>query len=701
MATIAPRFFVPAAGVHTPVSSVSGSTRSSDSATGMHTPASSVSGESEISAAPAGQRSASMTPAPAIGLPPVATRRASTASLMDQIFWRDVVSAIREHSGTVHKREATRAHALQLIQQLHDEPLDGEEAAKVFSRLLAQTDLPANASAARSFIATEVGGARRHNPIGQDAAQETKVSMLPDDLQAVIAANRRAGHTRLLSEADLAALSDEQRMQLGLFLSAREPQPQPATDGDAALAHAIANMSESELAAFDRQQAHQARTVTPARPHASRRNSTGQTEILTLPEDLQLAIAINRSLQNHAPNLNEQDLAALSDEQRMQLGLFLSSREHQQHVEINDDAVLAHAIAKKSEADLTAFASIQTPPTQIAVPWHAISGYWQGTKLWDLESWILNAVHSEREARRSNESSAELTEEDYLAMAPEAQQFFAAKALFRKTEEKPAPQLFPDRIRNHFRIVDARIDAADIEEVAQRWKTAATLLENSANEKSQSENLSQHDHELSIFSIPDDLDWNQFVVDSHLESKLDGLKNDSIFHALAGTALTYREILDIREKVAAIRTSENFRATSDVDQVFPESKNNQELRNAIAYTIGLDEFELNKFIPRNMHISDEIFAAFQACPGFLEGHDTIAQWTLLQENKGKTVLCLDVEKNSAVFLHDGRVCKVEMRNDESFESLISRHITEDNRNLVLKCSGGDWQRVRNASVSEQ
>lgn len=532
---------------------------------------------------------------------------------------------------------------------------------------------------------------RRQHAIEPATAEEIKVNTLPDDLQAAIAANRRTGHTRLLSEADLAALSDEQRMTLGLFLSARESQHQSATDGDAALAQAIARMSEAELAAFDRQQAHQARTP------ASTRQSTEGVEVHTLPEDLQLAVAIHRSAQDQDPNLNGHDLAALSDEQRMQLGLFLSIQQPQQHVEIDDEEEPAHTIASMSEADPAELDPLPVQAVQTATPRPVVAGVWDGVNFTDLENHLIAAVSAARRQRGSNNTSIELTEADYHAMTREGQQIIEVTAITKREATRPVSQIMPTRVRYLCRLNGIRLDTiamAVMAEVQQRWLNAVTLLERSESEEIRVEHADQPERESLSIAIPDDFEFGRlsFVSD------LTGGGGDSIFHALAGTRLTDNEILAVRKSVAEMRSSGELGKTLGVDQNFLESGKNAALRAALKHTVFREKPLLDKFIPGDKHISDEVYAAFQACPGFHEGYETVAQWTLLEANKGKTVLYLDADKNNATLLRDGRTWKIEMNDGESFQEFVDRHIAEDNRNLVLRCGKGYWHRLEKVNL---
>lgn len=614
---------------------------------------------------------------------------------MNQRHWQDVVSAVQEHGDTVATEVATRALALRLIRQLHNAPLDDEEVAEVFSRLQDQEELPRNVSEAKALIATEVENLRNQNENERNAVQEIPVHMLPDDLQAVIATNRRAGHTRSLSADDLAALSDDQRMTLGLLLSARESQHRSATDGDASLALAltIADMSEAELAAFERQQAHQTRTAASARTPASTRQSTDGIEVHTLPEDLQVTIAIHRSLQEHAPHLNEQDLAALSDEQRMQLGLFLSSQSPpRHHAETDGDEALAHAIGM-GEAEWEEIDHLQESPAQATMPRRAISTVWEGIKLWELKPEIQDAVIALRAAADRNSGAEELIEADYIGLPEEMKQSINTMA-FLKQVEGPAYQIIPDQIRYGYHLNGSMFDVEELGEVLQRWKTAAELLSHSGGEDRQSENLNQPEREFSFTPIPPHLDWSRFVIDENP----DRAGGDCMFHALAGTTLTGKEILAIRKDVAEIRSSGQLRNTPGADQNFPESENNQKLRGGLRDTAALEESILDEFIPRSRHISDKVYAAFQAGPGFYEEIDTIPQWTLVEGNEMKKVLCLDFVNGEASLFQRGKKLEI---TEPITEEYIRRHIAEDEvNNRALKNSGAHWQCVGNATVTD-
>lgn len=166
---------------------------------------------------------------------------------------------------------------------------------------------------------------------------------------------------------------------------------------------------------------------------------------------------------------------------------------------------------------------------------------------------------------------------------------------------------------------------------------------------------------------------------------------DCLFHALTDAPMSGSDILDLRHRIAQVRQCGRLEAAQAQGSV-REVGNRQALLEAIAPSQDPESLRRlqRQLLPAGRRVSDAAFAAFQRCPHVYEGPDTVAQWTLLEENKDKAVLLL--MHDMALLIRNGESLPLHAVNEAS---LLSFMAGRDNR--VLRHRNQHWERVTGLS----
>jgi len=118
---------------------------------------------------------------------------------------------------------------------------------------------------------------------------------------------------------------------------------------------------------------------------------------------------------------------------------------------------------------------------------------------------------------------------------------------------------------------------------------------------------------------------------------------DCLFHALVGRNLSNKEIIEIRARIADVRRS------------LPSGEEAWNAHRLVAGLTQTPDFGVwGQTLMEGRHsISNEVLAAFQAVPGMYAGEEELSQWTLLPENRERTVLVIHREGPAEVY-SDGK-----------------------------------------------
>jgi hypothetical protein len=177
----------------------------------------------------------------------------------------------------------------------------------------------------------------------------------------------------------------------------------------------------------------------------------------------------------------------------------------------------------------------------------------------------------------------------------------------------------------------------------------------------------------SLQNLPQEDAFQTGISDTATTARSNG---DDLFAALAGKRLSDAEILRIRERVADIKRfaktdAETMKANvGHLVQAMLKSGEDQE-------TIDL--------VRRMPHVTNEVYANFQAMPGTHTGKDELRQWTQLNGNRKKSVFLVD-ETNGSMSRF---VC-----GNETPVPKIHRDREMNNADIVLyKTKDGFWKRA--------
>jgi len=184
----------------------------------------------------------------------------------------------------------------------------------------------------------------------------------------------------------------------------------------------------------------------------------------------------------------------------------------------------------------------------------------------------------------------------------------------------------------------AQYDKAQQNEVIERWRKAMQLLLDHRANPPQAPSPEEAEFVRKRRSIggprPGALDANFDWEKVALRDTPGG--GDCLLHALEEGRTSQKQnvqhILDLRQKVTGMRRANpgdprgnRYSLVSALKDVAPR----------------LDEpWQWDHIVPKE-GVSNELLAAFDACPGMYGGTDMIIQWTMLEGNRDKTVIAVD------------------------------------------------------------
>lgn len=468
------------------------------------------------------------------------------------------------------------------------------------------------------------------------------------------------------------------------------------------------------------------RFTPPARPAAQ---LPERVDIGTLPEALQISIATTRSMRSGAAGgryLDERDIHALSYDEQTMLAMELSRRTAASAApDTSSDAQLARAIAQMTDAELAQFDRAQSHTSRPELPSRpagirqrgtaaqpdsgstGMSAVWDRVSLSQLDQSIQTHIRTARLARGADQVEVRLTEADFRDMSEQMQSqaialaFDPRAAATSRSVQRPHAQntrpqgwkeqahgFIPDIIKREYVLDNSAFDQATMRQVRQRWEEAATLLYDFTHDRlvpsridganRQANDRARRGNSQTSYSLPPGFDIDRFALNT--DPRRAG--GDCLFHALEGRTLNGAEILTIRKQVADARLSERYLSRADPNAT---RANAHFLHLALSQSTSTPPERLDVLRGKD-HVPHAVFAAFQACPGIYEGVEGIVQWTLLEQNRGKTVVAMD--SGRVEFYKDGDKLEV---GEAMTEDLIRRHV--DAGSIVLYKADDHWQRV--------
>ncbi len=151
---------------------------------------------------------------------------------------------------------------------------------------------------------------------------------------------------------------------------------------------------------------------------------------------------------------------------------------------------------------------------------------------------------------------------------------------------------------------------------------------------------------------------------------------DCLFHALAGKNLSENEIIGLRARIADIK-----RNASDEER--DKNMNANQLVAGLSQTPAIGPEKAMQLMFGRHAIPNDVYAKFQAIPGMYAGEDELKQWTLLEDNKDKTVVVIDSNQTPAAFKNGNRAPIAPNELDGQVEQA----------NLLLYKSANHWEQI--------
>lgn len=242
----------------------------------------------------------------------------------------------------------------------------------------------------------------------------------------------------------------------------------------------------------------------------------------------------------------------------------------------------------------------------------------------------------------------------------------------------------------------AQYEAGQQREIEGKWRHAMELLIYHCNSAPHTPSVEEVDLMEKRRNAPK---VGVEKLDENFDPKRVILRNtpgggDCIVHALeegkTGLEQSPEDVLLMRQEIAAMRSSnpDDYRSNRSA---LVQALNDTAPRFA-------PDLSWDQLVPEE--VSNELFAAFQACPGMYSGTDMIAQWTMLPGNRDKTVIAID-DGGRTPTLEDGRRAEIQpdvmaYRNGErvSIGGKLTNAMLDDHLrrgDIVIKQSGQHWQ----------
>jgi hypothetical protein len=225
------------------------------------------------------------------------------------------------------------------------------------------------------------------------------------------------------------------------------------------------------------------------------------------------------------------------------------------------------------------------------------------------------------------------------ARRPQEPDTAALRATLTDAQRDEAEDLIPVAIRYPDLLGNlAQYDATQHEATIEAWRNAMQLLvyyrHNPAHVQSPEEveliRQRQQYPRPPAATLSDDVSWDHFT----LRNTPGG--GDCLVHALeesrTGREQSAAHILQKRQEIAAMRSAN------------PEDPRGNRYLLIAALNDVAPQFEQHllweNVIPEGV-VSNQMFAAFQACPGMYSGTEMVEQWTMLESNRDKMVITID------------------------------------------------------------
>lgn len=152
---------------------------------------------------------------------------------------------------------------------------------------------------------------------------------------------------------------------------------------------------------------------------------------------------------------------------------------------------------------------------------------------------------------------------------------------------------------------------------------------------------------------------------------------DCLFHALAGKDLSENEIIGLRARIAEIK-----RNASDEER--DKNMNANQLVAGLSQTPAIGPEKAIQLMFGRHAIPNDVYAKFQAIPGMYAGEDELKQWTLLEDNKDKTVFVIDSGNQTLAAFKNGNRATIEAN---ELDGQVQQ------ANLLLYKTASHWEQI--------
>jgi hypothetical protein len=255
-------------------------------------------------------------------------------------------------------------------------------------------------------------------------------------------------------------------------------------------------------------------------------------------------------------------------------------------------------------------------------------------------------------------------------------------------EQSIAEQLIPDEITALWGDDGDEATRASMMDVLRKWQAAAKSLAAvplSGTAAREAEDDAAPVAEPAV-SLPLSADWMA------LDKTPGRAGGDCLFHALEGSTLSKRQVLEVRKEVSDVLLMRRAQPSAR-----GESMNALGLAQALKQRLGLGDNEVLTPLIGRHRIPDHVLAAFQACPGLYAGSTEIAQWSALPRNWHRKVVAID---NGYVEVYK-RGKRIPLPQEAVLDPrrYLDAHL-KDPRCVVICNRDAHWQRATGIAVRE-
>jgi hypothetical protein len=158
---------------------------------------------------------------------------------------------------------------------------------------------------------------------------------------------------------------------------------------------------------------------------------------------------------------------------------------------------------------------------------------------------------------------------------------------------------------------------------------------------------------------------------------------DCLFHALAGKDLSPREILDLRQRIAA-------RIEETPDTELGKNANSNQVVATLTQTPVIGEHEAMEMVRGRDQVPNAVYASMVAVPGIYTGPDELMQWCALEE---QVVIVVDAP-HGQVLAYSGEGSEILLDLNHAPEGLEQLRDIIDGYPIALYKSGNHYERIK-------